>query len=88
MVRALDQGFGVQSLRLTFSAECWQNLAAKQPDGDNADFVKDDEGNGHHQLIDHIRGWREDRGNDKGKQKGVFAVFTQEGGIDQSDLGE
>ncbi len=68
--------------------ELGHDLAAKEPDRDDADLIEEGQGDGHHQLVDHIRGGGEDGGDDEGEQEGVLTVLVEEGRSDQTDLGQ
>ena len=54
-------------------------FAAKQPHGDDADLVENQKGYGHDQLVNHIRSWGQNGGDDEIDQDRVTAVAAQPG---------
>lgn len=69
-------------------AKTGERLSGKQPDRPDADFIQDDQGHGHEQLIHHIRGRSQNSGDDKGQEDGIPSMPVQKRDTDQAHLGQ
>ena len=68
--------------------ETGKRFSAEEPDSHNTDLVEYQQWNPHHHLIDNIRSWRQNGGNDEIEQNGIFSVFIEKRNRYQTSLGQ
>jgi len=52
--------------------ESGKRFSAKEPDSQDANLIEHQQWDAHHHLINDIRGWRQNGGNDEIEQYGIF----------------
>ena len=65
-----------------------ETLPGKKPNRHNTDLIECHEGYRHHYLIDNIRGWGKDGGENEVDKNGIFSVAIEKSNVDQPGFGE
>ncbi len=65
-----------------------ESLPAKEPYGNDTDLIQNHQRHRHHQLIDDIRSWGQDRRNNKINKNCILTITVQKSDINHAYLGQ